>query len=790
MYTLPIERDTEALIDATLKNLGWIDAQHSTKQNVFRRRPKTTDQKRALKGLFPDYILYESNSDHPLIIIEAKKPRESINKALIQGLRYAQRLKAPLVFATDGIFTKTLHTKTQKPLYLNHEEIDEFMRESLAIKYLESNEVITATKKVIKSRQELISIFGEANELLRAEGMAAGVDRFSEFANLLFLKIISEREMLSEEEGKQNIIPKEYRWDFFKDKKGGELRVYINQVVLKFFREKFDDTSIFTDLRIQSSARLKKIIDKLEPLNLIDTNTDIKGDAFEYFLKSYSSGSTNDLGQYFTPRHIVKTLVKLADPKFGELIYDPFCGTGGMLTESFKHIKTRMPQNSSSEKFLRHGTVFGNELTSVARIAKMNMILIGDGHNNIKQADSLEKPVKGEYDVVITNIPFSQETDWGGRYPLPTRNGDSVCIQHCVKALNPKNPDSRAGIIIPEGFLFRPEFKAERQWLVEKFNLHTIVSLPSGVFLPYTPQKTDILFIKLKDKAKPRNKIWFFDVKSDGYSLNNYRRPINNNDLDKLLDGIDFDFLEIDKIKKNNYQLIKNLYQSQGLQKSKYQTVPLSHIATVSSGNSAPQQPSDYEKGTHIFIRVSDLARKHIDFNVNISRDHLNESGIHGLRLFPKGTILFPKSGLAANKNHRGILGVDAYVTSHFACIIPDEKKVDPYYLLRCLISIKAQDIALNEGYPSIRRDTFNSLLIPLPPLNIQRKLIKEITEIVALESRVNELHQAIADKFGADILNTPTIDKSPEKTLNINLSFNETLKEMLKINKRKAIKK
>ena len=121
--------------------------------------------------------------------------------------------------------------------------------------------------------------------------------------------------------------------------------------------------------------------------------------------------------------------------------------------------------------------------------------------------------------------------------------------------------------------------------------------------------------------------------------------------------------------------------------------------------------------------------------------------------MFPKGTILFPKSGKSALKNHRGILGADAYVVSHFACIIPNENKIDPYYLLNCLINIKAQDILLNEGYPSIRKGTFENLQIPLPSLDIQRGLVKEIREIVELENQVKGLKKKLDIKFEDDIL-------------------------------------
>ncbi|MFA5358572.1 MAG: N-6 DNA methylase [Patescibacteria group bacterium] len=753
IYNLSIERDTETLIDRTLENLGWVSDPKSHERNVYKQQPKTVEQKKALGGLRPDYVLYKSNSDQPIIVIEAKKTRKNIHEALKQGLDYAQKIKAPIVFATDGIFTKTLHIKTKKPLTLNGEELDELIKEYIALQYIDTSDVLTKDKKVIESRKELIGIFDQANDILRGEGLHAGVDRFSEFANLLFLKIISEREDLNEQNGVANVIPREFRWNFFKNKNDNELKQYINSIVLKYFRERFNDANIFTDLRIQNPERLKRIIDMLDPLSLIDTNADIKGDAFEYFLKSYSSGNSNDMGQYFTPRHIAKTLVKLLNPQLGEKVYDPFCGTGGMLTETFKYIHNRMPQNKNSDEILRKNTVYGRELTSIARIAKMNMILIGDGHSNIQQMDSLEHPVKNEYDVVITNIPFSQETEWGNLYDLPTKNGDSICLQHCLKSLNSENINSRAGIIVPEGFLFDSKFEKDREWLVEKFDLQTVVSLPSGVFLPYTPQKASILHVKIKDKSEKKEKIWFFDVKSDGYTLDNYRKPTKKNDLDNLLDGIHFDVLEIAEIRKKKYELLKSLYTANGIPSGRYKSVSLKSIATVTFGNSAPQDLDSFENGTYPFVRVSDLAKEHIAFNLKETRDLLNEQGIKGLRLFSKGTILFPKSGKSALKNHRGILGCNAYVVSHFACIIPNEDKVDPYYLLNCLINIKAQDILLNEGYPSIRRGTFEDLQIPLPPLSVQHDLVKEIREIVELENKVKLLKKKLDIKFEDDIL-------------------------------------
>lgn len=149
---------------------------------------------------------------------------------------------------------------------------------------------------------------------------------------------------------------------------------------------------------------LNTIVAKLDDLHLSATHSDIKGDAFEYFLRNYG-GADTDFGEYFTPRHIVTALVNLLDPKFGEKVYDPFCGTGGMLITSYKHIydnlSLRTPENIQR---LKKQTVYGGEITKMYRIAKMNMILAGDGHSNIVRQNSYGTPdtiVSRLYSVMI-----------------------------------------------------------------------------------------------------------------------------------------------------------------------------------------------------------------------------------------------------------------------------------------------------------------------------------------------------------------------------------------------------
>jgi type I restriction enzyme M protein len=249
----------------------------------------------------------------------------------------------------------------------------------------------------------------------------------------------------------------------------------------------------------------------LDPIALTNIDFDVKGEAFEHFLEQTTS-TENDLGEYFTPRHIVKFIVNLVDPKFKETVYDPFCGTGGFLTESFKYIKDNtIIKTPEDEELLKENTIYGREITLNARIAKMNMILQGDGHSGIEKTDSLANPVEGLYDIVITNMPFSLPTTHSNLYQngLAKNNGDSVCVLHCFNSLK---EGGRMALVVPEGFLFRKDSANVREFLLKHSKLQAVISLPQGAFLPYTAVKTDVLYfiaalIGSRVKCEPKTKM-------------------------------------------------------------------------------------------------------------------------------------------------------------------------------------------------------------------------------------------------------------------------------------------
>ena len=760
MNTTPLEAETRVLIDRSLENLGW--KLKGKDKNVFFEQPKTELERKKLGGKRPDYVLYSKESEKPLIVIEAKKKGSRIDEALEQGIGYARAIDAPLVFATDGVFCKAFHTGANRPPILNGEEVDEFIREALALRYLTSYEVNTVSPKVQYDRKELIRIFDEANNMLRGEGLRAGIERFGEFANILFLKLISESEQAKKERGEPTKFDMACSWDAIKGIPASTRIEYINKTVYDKLNALYE-TDIFTPLQIKDTGILKDIMDKLDPLMLTDVDSDVKGDAFEYFLKA-STSTKNDLGEYFTPRHIVKTMVRLVNPQIGEKIYDPFCGTGGFLIESFRYIYNNMARTDANLALLRENTVYGNEITNTARITKMNMILAGDGHSNIEMKDSLANPVDGTetymdesgkihhrgFDIVLANMPYSQKTKYGSLYDLPSTNGDSICVQHCMKAINSAAPNGRMALVVPEGFLFRKDLTKTREYLLDHCQLQSIISLPQGVFLPYTGVKTDIIYAtKVNQKVKSSEKkktFWYFDVKSDGYTLDNHRRKLDfPSDLSKYeeyrkLDEdqatdmlkVGFEIIPLDKVRQNSNILVGSRYRV-SVKRSNYETVCFSDIATLVRGVNYKKQQQTTFRTANIILPADNITLEgdlkvqkeiYVDDTVTLSDDKQKK----------KNDIFICMS--SGSKEHIGKVAFIDQDTKYYAggfmgIIRVNMQRCLPkflYYYLNYSMKFREEIKLLTQG-ANINNisSTINSIEIPLPPIDVQERIITEL---------------------------------------------------------------
>ncbi len=568
-----IEREIENLLEQELNTVGWKINVGNRDRNVYRQSPKTIEEKELLRGTFPDFMLYESNiSTRPIAIIETKKSKYSkLNNALQQAKEYAKKLGTRFIFIYSKNIFYSFDTFNQKEMSIDGVNLHKIPSLELLQKFKHNKlaDLKLTNLLQIKSRNELIKVFDYANKQLRTAGITIGLTRFTEFSNILFLKLISENS-----DNFSVSLPGHVKWDNYKNKEGHELLDYINNTVIPIIDRKFlnnDQESIFEILRIKDTVALKKIIDKISQLDLSNIKTDIKGDAFEYFIQKYND-TNKDMGEYFTPRHIVDFLVKIAEPKFMEKIYDPFCGTGGILISAFNYIKNKLESdnilNNDSLEILRKKMLYGSEISATAKIAKMNMILTGDGHSNIKQQNTFENPVKNRYDVVLTNIPFNQTgTSVEGIYEIETKDGNNQAIQHAVSSLI-NNIGSRAFIIVPEGVLNNAEMKDIRQYILDNNLLKGVISLPCGTFLPYTETKTSILCLN----HNTNEKVFFYKVRNDGFTLTTRRRKINTiSDLDEFiasnplytdneLEG--YQYVSYDEIKEEgNYSLLSFKYE-------------------------------------------------------------------------------------------------------------------------------------------------------------------------------------------------------------------------------------
>lgn len=760
--TDPKETATRKRIDAILNNLKWDTDEASPSCNVFTERAKTRDQKKALGAFEPDYLLYQSGTDTPVAVIEAKRSGQSLTKALEQAIeRYAKPLKINIVFVADGSIVVSHDIRSGKPLRVDEDLVTELLTERQILRHITEGADIYTPDVIRHTKQELIQVFGEANDLLRKEGLREGVERFTEFSNLLFLKLISEIEDDRARDGEKRILEKKYCWETFYDKPAGEMLDYINDTILPRLVDKYNHSGdVFQKkLLIKTPETLERIVKKLSKLTLLDTDSDIKGDAFEYFLKN-SISVGNDLGEYFTPRHIVKLMVDLVDPKYGETVYDPACGTGGFLIQAFRHIKVKVSQTKEHMKVLKEDTIWGRELTGTAKIAKMNMIIIGDGHTNIEQIDSLKMPVKGKFDVVLSNFPFSQTTDFSTYYGLETESANPVFLKHIMDALT---DTGRAGVIVPEGMLFDESHHNARvrRLLLEGFNIEAIINLNSYVFRPYTGQPTSILIF---GKGRKTKRIWFFEVKEDGFEKSTRkhgRRPIAESDFPLLRQSwnekadSDRSFtVEFDTIVQHGYKLTIDEYRKTH---DKAGWVPLGGpdgVCDIIIGGTPSRKVRRYFVGKNPWVKISDISKSE-GMYIDDTEEHLSDVGVENsnCKPIPKDTLLL---SFKLSIGKVAMAGCDLYTNEAIAALVPKDKRVLPkylYYILPRLILSGSGARQAAKGQTS-SKGRLEKIFLPLPSISVQASIVRDMEKRDAMVKKHREEIRRIQLDGDADIDN------------------------------------
>lgn len=658
-----------------------------------------------------------------------------------QGLDYAEKLQAPYLFLFNKNRCKAIHVPSKKFLKKDDTEVLSLLSLEELLSF--DGHISIQEKVLINTKQDLINVFDKVNNKLREAGITVGIQRFTEFSNLLFLKLVSELNKDMNYNLSEMLL-----WDSYKGMKGQSLLAYINNTVIPRLNADFetDDCSdgLFTPLKIKDTIVLESVIEIIDSLDLTNVDLDIKGDAFEYFIQKYNQRN-NDLGEYFTPRHIVEFLVSVLNPQMFESVYDPFCGTGGMLITTFKYLYSELERTNNLNKHalqqLRKHTLHGSEISETAKIAKMNMILTGDGHSNIKQQDTFVNPIDNVHELVITNIPFNLEVTGKQKaaYDLDINNGNATAIQHVMKSLRKDSVNARAAIIIPEAVLTGSVYKELRENLVKGRYLIGVVSLPSNVFLPYTEAKTSILF--LSGEAAPKsNSVFFYKVKNDGYTLTTRRRQLPGiNDLDEFialsesfnrngtLDGLEHDnLIHIPRetiLENNNFSLQSVHYHDN----DKEGFIRLGEIMERTMERNTLQNPTATINNTSFwgvdlgleywgdnFISVTSdtnvnyrvLGKKEISYNpsrVNV--------GSFGINMYDSNL-----SVSSAYPVHKVIN--DDYLPEYIYLQIMHNTEVKEDIITRCFGTVR-QSLAI---------DDFDKIQIPIKTLAEQRRIVEQIT--------------------------------------------------------------
>ncbi|MGO1470233.1 MAG: type I restriction-modification system subunit M [Tissierella sp.] len=385
-----------------------------------------------------------------------------------------------------------------------------------------------------------------------------------QFTYLIFIKSLDDKQIASEananilglepdiifkgikDKYKNRFQYEDLRWHNFKEFESKKMYEIVSEGVFPFIKElNGQSSSSFAEymgdamFQIPTAQMLEKIVTAIDSLVL---KGDVKGDLYEYLLSKLSTSGTN--GQFRTPRHIIEMMVELVEPTPSDIIIDPACGTSGFLVGASEYLKDNHGDLFNSEELKEHyqNTMFhGNDMDStMLRIGTMNMLLHDVENPQISYKDSLSKlnEDRENYTLVLANPPFKGSLDAESVADdlLKISNTKRTEILFLSLMLRILKNGGRCAVIVPDGVLFgsTKAHKSIREEIIEKNKLEAVISMPSGVFKPYAGVSTAIL-IFTKTGIGGTDKVWFYDMEADGYSLDDKREKVEESDIEDII---------------------------------------------------------------------------------------------------------------------------------------------------------------------------------------------------------------------------------------------------------------
>src|SRR3989344_5538893 len=389
------------------------------------------------------------------------------------------------------------------------------------------------------------------NIMRRDPGVDGDAQRISQMTWMIFLKVFDsmEQEKEAEDSKYKSPLPEEIRWRNWADNEEGitgeELLDFVNKKIFEqiknldvendrkaqLVKQVFEDTYNY----MKNGVLMRQVINEINKINFTSSkDRHLFNDIYETILRELQSAGS--AGEFYTPRAVTQFIVDMVNPKLGEIVLDPACGTGGFLVSTLENMRKEV---DSVEELQRLGkNIRGIEKKPLPHLLCMTNLMLHDIEEpNIKHDNSLSKPLR-EYsskdmiDVVVTNPPFGGAEEDGIEKNFPTefqtRETADLFLVLIMKLLR---DEGRCGLVLPDGFLFGEGAKTRiKEKLLTEFNLHTIIRLPNGVFNPYTGIRTNLLFF---EKGKPTKEIWYFEHPlPEGYKTYNKGKPIQIKEFD------------------------------------------------------------------------------------------------------------------------------------------------------------------------------------------------------------------------------------------------------------------
>jgi type I restriction enzyme M protein len=383
-----------------------------------------------------------------------------------------------------------------------------------------------------QTRETLANEIWRACDILRRDNNCGGIMEYVEhLAWLLFLRFLDAQEDEWEAQAKlasrtyTRILDGDLRWSNWapRDWPADRLLEFVHGRLIPYLQSLGGDPlretirGVFSERNVIVCASGYNLKEVLQILNSIDFHSqdDIFTVAQVYEELLRRLGSENRMaGEFYTPRPVVRFMVEVVDPKIGETVYDPACGSCGFLAQAYLHMK-KDEKTIEDHRTLQERTFFGQEKKALpALLGLMNMVLHGVAAPQIRRRNTLEENIRSvseRFDVVLTNPPFGgvEGRHIQANFPVQASATELLFLQHIMKKLKPRD-GARCGMVVPEGTLFRGgAFATVKQDLLEQFNLHTIVSLPPGTFAPYSDVKTALLFF---ERPGPTNELWYYEL--------------------------------------------------------------------------------------------------------------------------------------------------------------------------------------------------------------------------------------------------------------------------------------